>query len=440
MPVDRFGDPLPEGAVSRLGSARFPQIAPFTAVVFSPDGKRCAAANCDGLLRIWETISGTELSQFGILDGVISALAWSPDGKVIVTGGMDGKIGFFDPDSGQLIHQLEGHSGGVIALAFSVDGETLISGGNDKVIRLWDRNSYEALGQFDDDYGEFEVLAFSSDCSTLALGSWDSTIRLFDLAEGKELWRFIGPRVGVKALAFSPDGRTLATASIDGSVGIWELTTGKLRRSFPKHLEGAFSVTFSRNGRMLASSGKDTTILIWSVYTRDARQTIVPLDRNTFASLWKELAHPDAEKAFTAMCQLATSPIQATPLVKEHVLRLTPPVEDIHRWIGELQHPQLAIREQATRELEQLGFLVEPYLIQAQEKMTSLEGKRRMDQLLAKLHERVPAPVALHALRGIEVLEIAGIPEARQALAAVARSKPESRLTAEANAAVQRMQ
>jgi hypothetical protein len=441
MPVDRYGDPLPLGALSRIGTVRFRQSAPSTALAFSPDGKSFASAGQDAVCRVWDVSTGKEQRQFGIYEGATTAMAWSPSGKLLVTGGHDGNISFWDPQTGRDLNQVRGHQGPVLALTFTADGDTLISGGADNIVRLWDPNSCQELGQFTESFGTFEVVAIGPDSTTLALGSWESTIRLCDVASSKELRGFRGPRVGVKAMAFSPDARTLATASVDGSVSIWELMTGKERKQFPKHLDGAFALAFSADGRMLASSGADTTVLIWDVYNlileKPASAAPLPVQ---VPPLWDDLASDDPIKAFKAMCALASAPKVTLPSLKDKLQKLAPiePLQ-ISRFIGDLNNPQFAIRERATQDLEKYGPLVEPELKKALEARPGLEVRKRLEKMLEKMNELVPTAAMQQALRGIETLEAMNTGESRQVLEQLGRSTPETRFTREAQVARQRL-
>src|SRR5262249_45673652 len=57
--TDRCGDPLPPGAVSRLGTARFRQGSSAWTVAFSPNGRMVASADWNGnVVRLWETSTG----------------------------------------------------------------------------------------------------------------------------------------------------------------------------------------------------------------------------------------------------------------------------------------------------------------------------------------------------------------------------------------------
>src|SRR5690242_13991092 len=79
--LDQAGDPLPEGAVARLGTLRWRHGDAVLALAFSPDGQFLATGSRDGLARLWECKSGKELRRFEGHRGDVRSVAYSPDGK-----------------------------------------------------------------------------------------------------------------------------------------------------------------------------------------------------------------------------------------------------------------------------------------------------------------------------------------------------------------------
>src|SRR4051794_12428440 len=68
-PLDRYGDPLPEGAVARLGSVRFHHPGGIQSLAFAPDGKTLVTAgpcNQGRACILWETATGKELARIGL--------------------------------------------------------------------------------------------------------------------------------------------------------------------------------------------------------------------------------------------------------------------------------------------------------------------------------------------------------------------------------------
>ncbi len=55
---DRHGDPLPPGAVQRLGTARLRHGNVIPAIAFAPDGKTVASGSHDQTIALWEAGTG----------------------------------------------------------------------------------------------------------------------------------------------------------------------------------------------------------------------------------------------------------------------------------------------------------------------------------------------------------------------------------------------
>jgi hypothetical protein len=96
-------------------------------------------------------------------------------------------------------------------------------------------------------------------------------------------------------------------------------------------------------------------------------------------------------------------------------------------------------REKATRELAALGEGARAALEKFLTGTTSTEARLRARELLKGLDQPGRSPELLRQLRAVEVLEWAGTPEARAALAELAKGMPGARLTREAQASLDRL-
>src|SRR5882724_8126357 len=71
--TDLHGDPLPAGAIARLGSSRLQHAGGVLTLVYSPDGKWLASAGHDKVIRLWDAETGKAiLSLEGHKDAVSS--------------------------------------------------------------------------------------------------------------------------------------------------------------------------------------------------------------------------------------------------------------------------------------------------------------------------------------------------------------------------------
>jgi RNA polymerase sigma factor (sigma-70 family) len=278
--VDAFGDPLPPGAVARLGTVRF-RTADFPKhLAVSPDGKQIASTAFlqHTRLAVWEADTGRPIRDVELPDyPQPEALCWVADGRglaAIKVGRKDYVVWqFTDPDTKPPAGERSNSFGpGTFTVsALSPDG-TLIAGGERAgpqmmagKLQVWPvrpgRSVREAAPQFTFDTADgFVALVFTRDGKQLIgitqsqqpdrpvanggatfvkPGARAETAQVFvwNATTGKELTRFVIVAGGfgddfsffATRVAVSPDGKTLYTPTRDAHVKASDLATGKER-------------------------------------------------------------------------------------------------------------------------------------------------------------------------------------------------------------------
>ncbi len=311
--VDRHGDPLPAGAVARLGTLRLRRADQSSAsLAFLPDGKTLVSARTAKVAQFWDVKTGkplTELRQ----DKRFNTFALSWTGKVLVTAGEDTIIAWDVPARKQLCsieaervyksglaiapddrslayvgkgnsvrvcdvqtgkekRQFTGDVGEVNSLSFTLDGKMLLSGGN-LGIRVREIETGREVRRFD--AGLFNYLALSPDGATLASGGRqpvENVLRarliLWDVATGKKLREIHGHKQFVEGVVFSPDGKTLASSELE-TIYLWDVSTGRELRRIDKAGYCGMRLAFSPDGKTLASAtpSTETVVRLWDVAT-----------------------------------------------------------------------------------------------------------------------------------------------------------------------------
>jgi RNA polymerase sigma factor (sigma-70 family) len=307
--TDPHGDPLPPGAVARLGTVRFRHEGWIGWFALSPDG-RTLAATAGKSAAFWDISTG-RLTRRLSFNGDVHCLAFAPDGKAVAVAGEDCVVHLFNLASGKESQRFVGHqaaevpfrfSSGIWDVVFCDKGRTLATLGSDKTVRLWDTSSGKELRRFKGE--DWQIRRFSPVGNLLAVTKKESkkTLHLLDVESGKEVRSFSHP-AAVGAVAFSSDGKMLAFAGAEigqpGRIALWDLERGEQIGTLGGHKDAVFALAFATDGKKLASGGYDKTIRLWDLASRKelhpAVQLRTPVYRLTFSRDGKTLISRGAE-------------------------------------------------------------------------------------------------------------------------------------------------
>jgi WD40 repeat protein len=279
--TDRHGDPLPPGALARLGTVRFRHGKGIWAVAFSSDGKTIASAGKSGSIVLHDVETGKVLRSFrGEEAGGTNAIpvAFAPDGKtlaVAVGRGLDA-VCVWEAETGNRVRQFRGTGQPIFSVAFSKDGSTLV-GGEEHMVHAWDLRAGKEIGRLPPPPGtHFHGVALAPDGKTLTTGVVDKdeivSFCLWETAGGRKLhqWQAYPDQEGIHALALSPDGKRLACALGYGEgvqdpfrLRVWGVPTGKLQLDLPGNFH---SLRFSPDGKVLAAAATGS-VTLWDAET-----------------------------------------------------------------------------------------------------------------------------------------------------------------------------
>jgi WD40 repeat protein len=261
---DLYGDPLPAGALVRMGTEQLRH--PYAVgIAFADEGKTLISAGGQ-TVRFWDLATGKR-KQSQQVPPEMTIVTLSPDGKRLALVQKEQLI-LWDVATNKETQRLKTDQTSFNTysdtLWFSPDGKMFAATDvHNGVFRLWDIDSGKQRGPYK--FEKVQKLAFSPDGKTLAVCGGER-LALWDVAAGKEIQALTRPKDYVFSSMFSPDGKRLLCVAYRAIV-LWEPATGKqdlLWEAEPDKGENNQVATFSPDGRQVAFRCKDQ-IILWDV-------------------------------------------------------------------------------------------------------------------------------------------------------------------------------
>jgi RNA polymerase sigma factor (sigma-70 family) len=262
---DRFGDPIPAGAVARFGTLRWRAGGTTNQVAFSHDGALVVCASSGGV-EFFDGTTGRPLDRrLAAPTGPVSGVALSPDGKLLATGSIGramSKVRLWDAATGKEL-PFPKQDFRALELTFAPDGTALAARGVDgSEAALWEIPSGRLIARLDHDRPadrprvkevlNIRWLAFSPDGKTLySADNYHPDVNIWDAGTGQLRRTFPYTDQRDVALALSPDGATLVVGE-RGNVALRDPETGQVLRSF-RGPEQPYALAFTDGGKLLAA-------------------------------------------------------------------------------------------------------------------------------------------------------------------------------------------
>ena len=279
---DLFGDPIPEGALVRMGSVRFRSDSSIACIVFAPDGKSVVTAGYSNKVTFWDVATGKPARTITFAGSSVSAMQFSRDGKVLALACDNSTIRLLDPRNGAEKRSFQDpmYRYSTMTMSLSPDGKVVaVTHRSYRQIVLWDAETGAQKRRIAN-VGNYNTppVVFTPDSSHFITQWTDGRLHLIETSTGKDV-RNLEPTVAanvapnvtrITSLALSRDGKQV----IDRPYGeqfyrIVEVASGKEVRRWNwtggQQYSSTGALALTPNGRFLVEASGDSSLRVWGI-------------------------------------------------------------------------------------------------------------------------------------------------------------------------------
>jgi WD40 repeat protein len=266
----------------------------ISAVCFSLDGTRFAAAFDDGVVKLYLSETGEFVLKLGPHNAAVNSLQFAPSGKFVVSASGDCTTKFWSVGVQDTDEAYTGHKNTrVLHLSYSVEGAEVASAALNGSIYLWSAKRGTEMAAFEGHSDEITGIIISSkDQTVITQCAIDGTIRRWSTLSGSELRDKRTTSIFVCSFAQSVSGDYIVSGGFDGSLSVWRVTDGQahmrlgvevteldgvfLEKIVSVHNDAINCCCWSPNDDRIASGSHDGSVKVWNAQWANCTHTFDP--------------------------------------------------------------------------------------------------------------------------------------------------------------------
>lgn len=253
-------------------------------IAFSPKGNMLVSGSYDEAVFIWDVRSATVIRSLPAHSDPVGGVNFVFDGTLIASCSSDGLIRLWDAVTGQCLRTIvHENNAGVTAVKFSPNGKYILAWTLDSSIRLWDYVSGRCIKTYQGHAntkfgisGAFGVYGWGSASSRDDPNGLNNTP-----VKSTDSTATTPPKnLATANTTFDPPYSFIVSGSEDGALFFWDVVSKRVLQHIPDAHQGTlFAVDCHPSESMIVTGGTDGVVRLW----RDTHTPSLPVTTSTSA-------------------------------------------------------------------------------------------------------------------------------------------------------------